>query len=66
MTSVYAWEGKIEKADEHLLLVKTLAEKYEAVEKYVLDHHSYHTPEIVSIDAEKVSAGYLKWLIDYL
>lgn len=66
MTSVYYWQGKVEKESEHLLLIKTLAEKYEAVEKYILDHHSYDTPEIVAIDAEKVSAGYLKWLTDYL
>jgi len=66
MTSVYAWEGKISKDSEHLLLIKTLPEKYEAVEKYILDHHSYDTPEIVAVDAEKASAGYLKWLTDYL
>jgi periplasmic divalent cation tolerance protein len=66
MTSVYVWEGKIERESEHLLIIKTLPEKYEAVEKYILDHHSYDTPEIVAIDAEKVSAGYLKWLTDYL
>ena len=66
MTSVYAWEGKVEKDSEHLLLIKTLPEKYEAVEEYILDRHSYDTPEIVAIDAEKVSDGYLKWLTDYL
>lgn len=66
ITSVYAWEGKLEKSDEQLLLIKTLSEKYEAVEKYILDHHSYDTPEIVAIEAEKVSSGYLKWLTDYL
>ena len=66
MISIYAWEDKVEKADEHLLVIKTIDEKYEAVEKYILDHHSYDTPEIVAIDAEKVSAGYLKWLTDYL
>lgn len=66
MTSVYYWQGKVERENEHLLLIKTLPEKYEAVEKYILDHHGYDTPEIVAIDAEKVSAGYLKWLTDYL
>ncbi|MDI1240426.1 MAG: divalent-cation tolerance protein CutA [bacterium] len=66
MTSVYAWEGKVEKESEHLLLIKTLPEKYEAVEKYILDRHTYDTPEIVAIPAEKVSAGYLKWLTSYL
>ena len=66
MMSVYAWKGKIEKESEDLLLIKTLPEKYEAVEKYILDHHSNETPEIVAIDAEKVSPGYLKWLTEYL
>jgi periplasmic divalent cation tolerance protein len=66
MTSVYSWDGKVERENEHLLLIKTLPEKYDAVEKYILDHHSYDTPEIVAIDAEKVSAGYLKWLTGYL
>lgn len=66
MTSVYHWQGKVEKESEHLLLIKTLAEKYEAVEKYILYHHSYDTPEIVAFDAEKVSSGYLKWLTAYL
>lgn len=66
MTSIYHWQGKIEKTDEHLLLIKTLPEKYEAVERYILDHHSYDTPEIVAIESAHVSAGYLKWLTDYL
>ena len=66
MTSVYFWQGKVERENEHLLLVKTLSEKYEAVERYILDHHSYDTPEIVAIDAEKASPSYLKWLEDYL
>ena len=66
VTSVYTWEGKTETDNEHLLLIKTLSEKYEAVEKYILDHHSYDTPEIIAIEAEKVSAGYLKWLTDTL
>jgi periplasmic divalent cation tolerance protein len=66
MISIYSWEGKIERADEHLLLIKTLSDQYDAVEEYIVKHHSYSTPEIVAIDAEKVSAGYLKWLTDYL
>lgn len=64
LTSIYSWKGKIEKADEHLLLIKTLPEKYEAVEKYILDHHSYDTPEIVAIAAERVSDAYLSWAVE--
>ena len=61
MTSVYEWEGKIEKADEHLLLIKTLPEKYDVVERYLLENHSYEEPEVIAIAAEHVSASYLVW-----
>jgi periplasmic divalent cation tolerance protein len=61
MTSIYTWEGKIEKADERLLLIKTLPERYEMVERFLLANHSYETPEIIAIAAERVSAGYLAW-----
>ena len=66
MTSIYEWEGNIERSDEHLLLIKTSGDKYDAVEEYIVKHHSYSTPEVVAIDADKVSSGYLKWLTDYL
>lgn len=62
MTSVYVWEGKLQRESEHLLLIKTLPEKYDAVEAFILANHSYDTPEIIAIDAERVSGRYLDWL----
>ena len=62
MTSVYIWEGKLQKEGEHLLLIKTLPEKYEELEAFITANHSYDVPEIVAIDAEKVSGPYLEWL----
>jgi len=66
MTSVYYWEGKIQKEPEHLLLIKTLLEKFDDLEAFIKANHSYSVPEIVVIDAEKVSDGYLGWMRDYL
>lgn len=66
MTSVYVWEGKVQREGEHLLLIKTLAEKYDELEAFIKSKHSYETPEIVAIDAERVSDGYAKWLTDIL
>ena len=66
MTSVYFWEGKVQTETEHLLLIKTLEEKFEELSKFITANHSYDVPEIVAIDAEKVSADYLKWMSDYL
>ena len=62
MTSVYVWEGKLQKDAEHLLLIKTLPEKYDEVETFIIANHSYEVPEIVAIDAERVSGPYLAWM----
>lgn len=66
MTSVYFWEGELQKENEHLLLIKTLPEKYDELEAFIKENHSYDVPEIVAINPEHVSDGYLKWMQDYL
>lgn len=62
MTSIYIWEGRLQKEGEHLLLIKTLPEKYEELAAFITSNHSYDTPEIVAIDADRVSEHYLAWL----
>ena len=62
MKSVYSWEGKIQSDSEHLLLIKTLEEKFDELSAFIKDRHSYDVPEIVAISAEKVSDDYLKWM----
>ncbi len=61
MTSVYKWKGKIQKESEHLLLIKTMPEKWDALKKFIAANHSYETPEIAAIDA-KAAEPYLAWL----
>ena len=62
MTSIYIWEGKVQKETEHLLLIKTLPEKYDALVSFITEHHSYDVPEIVAIDTERVAQPYLEWV----
>ena len=62
MTSVFVWEGKLQKESEHLLLIKTLPEKWDELAAFITANHSYKVPEIVAIDPEKVSGPYLNWL----
>jgi periplasmic divalent cation tolerance protein len=64
--SFYSWQGAIQKDSEQLLLIKTLSERFDALEKFIRVNHSYETPEIVAISSEKVSEGYLNWINDYL
>ena len=62
MTSIYVWEAKVQKETEHLLLIKTLDEKYDELAAFISESHSYDTPEIVAIKLEKVSEPYSEWL----
>lgn len=59
--SQYVWEGKLCKAKEYLLIIKTLPHCQKAVEKLIVTHHSYQTPEIVCCQAS-ASAPYFHWL----
>ncbi|HEX8287320.1 MAG TPA: divalent-cation tolerance protein CutA [Pyrinomonadaceae bacterium] len=66
MKSFYFWEGAVQVESEHLLLIKTLPEKYHELEKFIQINHSYEVPEIVALSAENVSAKYLSWISDYV
>ena len=65
-TSIYRWEGKIETASEHLLLIKSAKELWESLQAEVKTLHSYECPEIVALRAEEIEAGYAKWWNDSL
>ncbi len=66
MKSFYFWEGKIQNDSEHLLLIKTLDEKFDELKNFIQSNHSYDVPEIFALDAKDVSESYLKWMIDYI
>jgi Uncharacterized protein involved in tolerance to divalent cations len=66
MKSFYFWEGAVQVEPEHLLLIKTLPEKYDLLENFIRENHSYSVPEIVALPAEKVSESYLSWMKGYL
>jgi periplasmic divalent cation tolerance protein len=66
MKSFYFWEGAVQQDSEYLLLIKTLIEKFDELEKFIQSNHSYDVPEIVALSAEKVSESYFRWLKDYL
>ena len=62
ITSFYRWENEVQKDEECLLLIKTLPEKFGEMEAFIKANHSYSVPEIVAVNAEKVSKEYLEWL----
>jgi len=62
--SVYRWQGKIEREDEQLLLIKTVDERVPALKKALLALHPYEVPEFVVIEPREVAEPYRAWLLD--
>ncbi len=60
--SVYRWQEKVESADEALLLIKTTSERFPALQKKILELHSYDTPEIIALPIVTGLEKYLGWL----
>ena len=60
--SRYRWQGEVVRDNEILLLVKTRAELYPALEAAVLKLHSYQTPEIIQVPVLDGLPAYLDWL----
>jgi len=64
MTSIYRWQGSIQRDAEFLLLAKTTAARFHELEQTVRANHSYETPEIIAVPAREISAPYFSWLIE--
>ena len=62
ITSVYKWEGAIQKDSEVLLLVKTIQSKFSVVQNAIKENHPYTVPEVLAIPASDVSDDYLEWM----
>lgn len=60
--SVYRWQGRIERAEEWLLMIKTEAWRYEALERAVRELHPYETPELLAVEVAAGSGAYLRWI----
>lgn len=60
--SVYRWKGRVEKAREWLLIIKTCTTQLKNLEQELRRLHSYETPEFLVIEIGSGSKEYLAWL----
>ena len=64
ITSVYQWQGKIEKGVECLMVIKTRAALADKAETIIQELSSYDCPEVIALPIVGGSAHYLKWIAD--
>ena len=62
--SVYRWQGKVENAQEWLLIIKTTAQAFSKVREAICELHSYDLPECVLLSIEDGSKAYLEWIAE--
>lgn len=60
--SLYRWKGAIEDEPEVLLFMKTRADRFEDLAAAIDELHPYEEPELIALDIEKGSAGYLRFI----
>jgi periplasmic divalent cation tolerance protein len=63
MVSLYRWQGKIERADEVVMIVKTRPELAERVKAEVAASHPYEVPAILFLPTEGGGEPYIDWIL---
>lgn len=63
-TSMYQWQGKIEKTNEVPMVIKTTRHHYAALEAAILAHHPYELPEIIYVSIDGGLPAYLAWVAE--
>ena len=61
-SSVYRWKGAVQRDEEHPVLIKTTAERYQALEAAIRAAHPYELPEIIAVPIERGLPAYLDWV----
>ncbi|MBX5481751.1 MAG: divalent-cation tolerance protein CutA [Myxococcaceae bacterium] len=64
LRSIYRWEGKICDDPEVLLILKSRAERFEALRARIVELHPYQVPEVLRLDVADGHVPYLKWIAE--
>ncbi len=62
VTSVYRWEGALQRDAEVLLIIKTTAERLANLSARIESLHPYEVPEVIAIPVTGGSERYLGWV----
>lgn len=64
--SLFWWTGKIETAEEYVLLMKSRENLFDELSERVRTLHSYDIPEIIALPVVRGYKAYAEWLDNYL
>lgn len=62
VTSTYRWQGQVHSDQEALLIMKTAAERFEALKARILELHPYELPEVIALPVCGAFERYAEWV----
>jgi periplasmic divalent cation tolerance protein len=62
VTSLFLWEGRVDRAEEVLLVMKTRQDLVPQVTQAVVEAHSYEVCEVIALPIVGGSDAYLNWI----
>ncbi|HEY6986342.1 MAG TPA: divalent-cation tolerance protein CutA [Rhodanobacteraceae bacterium] len=62
VVSTYRWQDAVHVDDEVLLVIKTTADRLDAMQSRLAALHPYEVPEMLAIAPSEGAAPYLAWL----
>ena len=62
VSSVYWWQGRVQRDTEAVLIAKTRAERVDQIIARVRELHSYTVPCVVSLPIEQGNPAFLQWI----
>jgi periplasmic divalent cation tolerance protein len=61
-SSIYRWEGNVERARELLLVIKARADRLDELASRIVALHPYEIPEVLALPVAGGLAPYLDWV----
>jgi periplasmic divalent cation tolerance protein len=62
VTSIYRWEGEVQRETEALVVLKATANGVEALIRRAAELHPYGVPELLAIDVAQGFRPYMDWV----
>ena len=60
--SLFWWKGKIDRAEEWILMCKTRFDLAGAFTEYVRENHEYEVPEVIVLPITEGNPDYFRWI----
>jgi periplasmic divalent cation tolerance protein len=62
LRSIYRWKEDVCDDSERLAIIKTTADRFDALRVRLIDLHPYDCPEVIALPVERGHDPYLDWI----